>query len=58
MISTHVRIWSSCGFSFDLADLLMEDVKRCLGYFDSRPVSHAACEADCRHLITVRINIG
>ena len=41
-----MRILARHGFSRDLADLLVEDLKRCMAYFEKNPVSHKAVEEE------------
>jgi glutamate decarboxylase len=40
-----MRILVRHGFSRDLADLLVDDLKRSMAYFEKNPVSHKADEA-------------
>ena len=41
-----MRILVRHGFSRDLADLLVDDLKRCMAYFEKNPVSHKAVEEE------------
>jgi glutamate decarboxylase len=41
-----MRILVRHGFSRDLADLLVDDLKRCMAYFEKNPVSHKAAEEE------------
>jgi glutamate decarboxylase len=41
-----MRILVRHGFSRDLADLLVNDLKRCMDYFEKNPVNHKAIEAE------------
>jgi glutamate decarboxylase len=41
-----MRVLVRHGFSRDLADLLVEDLKRCMAYFEKNPVSHKAAEEE------------
>jgi glutamate decarboxylase len=41
-----MRILVRHGFSRDLADLLVDDLKRCMDYFEKNPVNHKAIEAE------------
>jgi glutamate decarboxylase len=41
-----MRVLVRHGFSRDLADLLVDDLKRCMAYFEKNPVSHKAVEEE------------
>jgi glutamate decarboxylase len=41
-----MRVMVRHGFSRDLANLLVDDLKRCMAYFEKNPVSHKATEAE------------
>jgi glutamate decarboxylase len=41
-----MRILVRHGFSRDLADLLVDDLRRCMDYFEKNPVNHNAIEAE------------
>jgi len=41
-----MRVLVRHGFSRDLADLLVEDLKRCMAYFEKNPVTHKAIEEE------------
>jgi glutamate decarboxylase len=41
-----MRVLVRHGFSRDLADLLVDDLKRCMAYFEKNPVSHKAAEEE------------
>ena len=41
-----MRILVRHGVSRDLADLLVEDVKRCMAYFEKNPVTHKGTEEE------------
>jgi glutamate decarboxylase len=41
-----MRVLVRHGFSRDLADLLVDDLKRCMAYFEKNPVTHKAVEEE------------
>jgi glutamate decarboxylase len=41
-----MRIMVRHGFSRDLANLMLDDLKRCMAYFEKNPVTHKAIEAE------------
>lgn len=41
-----MRILVRHGFSRDLADLLVDDLRRCLDYFEKHPVENSGNEGD------------
>ena len=41
-----MRVMVRHGFSRDLANLLVDDLKRCMAYFEKNPVSHKATEEE------------